>query len=49
MKYSTYVAILYRLGEYEAAAKQAQIAIAKENGKDFLETTALLQKIKDTN
>ena len=45
----TYAALLYKLGEYDKALNQAEIAItlAKKNNLDYAGTTDLIEKIKD--
>lgn len=45
----TYGALLYKLGEYDKALNQAEIAItlAKKNNLDYAGTTDLIEKIKD--
>jgi len=44
----TYAALLYKLGEYDAALRQAEtaISIAKRDDRDYRETTGLIEKIK---
>ncbi len=44
----TYAALLYKLGQFEKAEKQAEIAIeiAKKQNEDYTATTELLSKIK---
>ncbi len=45
----TYASILYKLGDYKLALQQAKLAIsvAKNNNKDYQETTKLIEKIKE--
>lgn len=45
----TYAALLYKLGEYDKALKQAALAItlAQKNNLDYAGTTDLIEKIKD--
>ncbi|MEM6262907.1 MAG: thioredoxin family protein [Bacteroidota bacterium] len=45
----TYASLLYKLGDYESALKQAEraIAVAKQEKKEYQETEALITRIKE--